>query len=71
MDLNRAIRDLHEELEKLNEVIASLEQFQITGSIPAPPHRGRKSMAEQERRIVSERMKNYWAGRRKTMQAKG
>jgi hypothetical protein len=27
MDLNKAIRDLHEELEKLNQVIASLEQF--------------------------------------------
>ena len=71
MDLHRAIRDLHEELEKLNEVISSLEQFQITGAIPPPPHRGRKSMAAQERRVVSERMKNYWAGRRKTMQAKG
>lgn len=34
MDLNKAIRDLYEELEKLNEVIASLEEFQRTGTLP-------------------------------------
>jgi hypothetical protein len=65
MDLNKAIRDLHEELDKLNQVIASLEQFQSTGTMPEPPRRGRKSMNENERLIVSERMKNYWEGRRK------
>jgi hypothetical protein len=64
MDLNKAIRDLREELEKLNQVISSLEQFQSTGTLPEPPRRGRKSMDEQERQIVSERMKKYWAGRR-------
>jgi hypothetical protein len=66
MDLNRAIRDLHEELDKLNQVIASLEQFQSTGTLPAPPRRGRKSMDEKERKRVSERMKKYWAGQRGT-----
>jgi hypothetical protein len=65
MDLTRAIRDLHEELDKLNQVIASLEQFQSTGTLPALPRRGRKSMGENERQIVSVRMKQYWAGRRK------
>jgi hypothetical protein len=64
MDLNKAIRDLHEELYKLNQVISSLEQFQSTGTLPMPPRRGRKSMDQQERKIVSERMKGYWAGRR-------
>ena len=64
MDLNKAIRDLHDELEKLNEVIASLEHFQSTGTLIAPPRRGRKSMPEEERKQVSERMRNYWAGRR-------
>ena len=64
MDLNKAIRDLRDELEKLNEVIASLEQFQSTGTLPAPRRRGRKSMPEEERKSVSERMKKYWAGRR-------
>lgn len=64
MDLNKAIRDLYEELDKLKQVIASLEEFQRTGTLPTPRRRGRKSMNEQERRIVSERMKNYWAAQR-------
>ena len=71
MDLYKAIRELREELEKLNEVIASLEQFQRTGTPPTPPRRGRKSMPEQERKLVSERMKNYWARRRKKKGAAG
>jgi hypothetical protein len=65
MDLNKAIRDLREELEKLNEVIASLEHFQSTGTLPPPRRRGRKSMPAEERLRVAERMKNYWAGRRR------
>lgn len=65
MDLNKAIRDLREELEKLNQVIASIEEFESTGTLPPPRRRGRKSMPEQERLLVSERMKKYWASRRK------
>lgn len=65
MDLNKAIRDLHEELEKLNQLIAALEQFQSTGTLPAPARRGRRSMDADERKTVSERMKKYWAARRK------
>jgi len=64
MDLNKAIRDLHEELKKLNVVIASLEQFQDTGTIPMPRRRGRRSMDEQERKLVAERMRRYWAAQR-------
>jgi len=71
MDLNKAIRELREELMKLNEVIASLEQFQSTGTLPEPPHRGRKSMPDRERKLVSERMKKYWASRRKSRGAAG
>lgn len=71
MDLNKAIRDLRAELERLNEVIASLEQFQSTGTLPAPRHRGRKSMPEEERKSVSERMKKYWAARRQKRGAAG
>jgi hypothetical protein len=69
MDLNKSIRDLYEELKKLNEVIESLEQFQSTGTLPAPRRRGRKSMDEGERKVVSERMKKYWDGRRKKRSA--
>lgn len=71
MDLNKAIRELREELEKLNEIIASLEHFQSTGTLPAPRRRGRKSMPEQERKLVSERMKTYWSSRRKQKSAAG
>jgi len=65
MDLNKAIRDLHRELEKLNQVITSLEELQLTGTLPTPARRGRKSMGREERQLVSERMKQYWASRRK------
>jgi hypothetical protein len=65
MDLIKAIRELHEELNKLNEVIATLEQFESTGTLPPPRRRGRKSMAAQERNAVSARMKQYWARHRK------
>jgi hypothetical protein len=71
MDLNKAIRELHEELRKLNEVIVSLEQFQSTGTVPERPRRGRKSMDEHERKLVAERMRTYWAARRKKNSASG
>ena len=69
MDLYKAIQDLYAEKEKLERVIASLEELQRTaGSLPVTPsgkRRGRKSMSSKERQEVSERMKRYWAGRRK------
>ena len=69
MDLYKAIQDLYAEKEKLEHVIASLEELQRTGSaIPALPksakRRGRKSMNSEERQEVAERMRKYWAGRR-------
>ena len=69
MDLYKAIQDLYAEKEKLERVIASLEELQRTaGSLPALPkplkRRGRKSMSPSERQEVSERMRKYWAGRR-------
>jgi hypothetical protein len=70
MDLYKAIQDLYAEKEKLERVIASLEELQRSaGSVPVLPkgmqRRGRKSMNAAERQEVSERMKRYWAGRRK------
>ncbi len=74
MDLYKAIQDLYAEKEKLERVIASLEELQRTaGAIPAIPktsRRGRKSMSAEEREEVSERMKRYWAGRRSDNSAK-
>jgi hypothetical protein len=70
MDLYRAIQDLYAEKEKLERVIASLEELQRTAAAAAPApktnkRRGRKSMNARERAEVSERMKKYWASRRK------
>jgi hypothetical protein len=69
MDLYKAIQDLYAEKEKLERVIASLEELQRSaGTLPpaARPikRRGRKSMSPEERQEVSERMKKYWESRR-------
>lgn len=71
MDLYKAIQDLYAEKEKLERVIASLEELQRNaGAVPVAPvktakRRGRKSMSSEERQEVSERMRKYWAARRK------
>jgi hypothetical protein len=70
MDLYKAIQELYAEKEKLERVIASLEELQrAAGGAPdmarGGKRRGRKSMNAKERQEVSERMKKYWANRRK------
>ena len=70
MNLYKAIQDLYAEKEKLEHVIASLEELQRNaGSLPVLPkatkRRGRKSMSSAERQEVSDRMRKYWASRRK------
>jgi hypothetical protein len=35
IDLTKAIRELHGELDQVNEIIAALEQFESTGTLPA------------------------------------
>jgi hypothetical protein len=69
MDLYKTIQQLYEEKERLERVIASLEELQRTaGAVPIPPQaskrRGRKSMTATERQEVSERMKKYWESHR-------
>jgi hypothetical protein len=69
MDLYRTIQQLYEEKERLERVIASLEELQRTaGAVPilaqASKRRGRKSMTAVERQEVSERMKRYWESHR-------
>ena len=70
MDLYKAIQDLYAEKEKLERVIASLEELQRTsGPLPELPktrRRGRKSMSPEERQEVSERMRKYWETRRQS-----
>ena len=69
MDLWKYIRELHEEKRRLDKLIDSLEEIeaQRTKATPEPRRRGRKpGMNPEERQRVSDRMKRYWAERRKT-----
>ena len=68
MDLEKAIRDLLAERDRISGIIAQLELMQRhQGDAPArkQKQRGRKSMSEAERAIVSNRMRQYWESRRK------
>jgi hypothetical protein len=73
MNINKAIRDLYEEKKRLDRIIASLEDMQrnpaVTVESVLNKRRGRKSMDEQARLEVSERMKRYWEMRRKSQAA--
>jgi hypothetical protein len=66
MDLTRIIEQLYAERHRVRQAIATLEQFQQENNtpIPAPSTRGRKSMGAEERNVVAERMKAYWAKKR-------
>ncbi len=68
MDLYRTIRTLHEERNRLERLIESLEHLHATGkkrgSVSPQGRRGRKGMSADERQKVSERMKKYWSARR-------
>lgn len=77
MDLDKAIRELYAEKQRLEDAIATLEALLKSKSRraalkldPLKPakRRGRKSMPPDERRAVSERMKRYWAQRRTAAQ---
>jgi hypothetical protein len=62
MNYWKALMDLNAERERLDRTIAVLESMQADSVRPA--RRGRKSMSESERRIVSERMRAYWERRK-------
>lgn len=69
MDLDRIIRDLRTEKERLDRAIASLEDLTKTGAvmpIVVTKRRGRKTMDEDERKEVSARMREYWRKRKTT-----
>jgi hypothetical protein len=70
VNFEKLIRDLYAQKEKLVQAIALLEDLAVYRQ--GTPHyaerserRGRKSMGVDERREVSQRMKKYWAARRK------
>ena len=58
MDLYRLIDELLAEKRRLDELIAYLE------GAGESKKRGRKGMSRDERRAVSERMRDYWARRK-------
>ena len=68
MDLYKTIRELLEERKRLDAIIARLEKMQAHEALQAEKRpakrRGRKTMGEEERRQVSERMRRYWEARR-------
>ena len=67
MDVREALQQLYAEKKRLENVIASLELLVKNSdgeSTAQRSRRGRKSMGQEERRKVSERMKKYWADRR-------
>ena len=74
MDIIKAIEELRNQKARIEEVIARLEALTLKRggqevSIPVKGRRGRKYMDPKEREVVSQRMKDYWAKRRKA--AKG
>jgi hypothetical protein len=77
MDLSKVIQELYNERKRLDSAIAALEcVLETEAALPdVKPfkRRGRKSMSPEERGIVSDRMRKYWAARRKkaAMEARG
>ncbi|MCC7499533.1 MAG: hypothetical protein IT160_18275 [Bryobacterales bacterium] len=65
MDLLRAIKELEQERQRLDTAIARLEEM-LRETKPSQPakRRGRKRMSSVERRVVAQRMREYWARKR-------
>ena len=65
MDLNKALRELYEERQRVDRAIHALESGRVARSRATAVHRrGRKMMSTEERREVSKRMTEYWRSRR-------
>jgi len=64
MDINKALRELHAERERLDRAVARLEAVIRQASSARKSTRGRKSMPPEERLRVSRRITEYWATRR-------
>ncbi len=68
MDINKTLRELHQEKRDLDAAIAALEARLHTRAVrPTQSRRGRKSMSPEEREQVSRRMSKYWEARRASM----
>jgi hypothetical protein len=64
MDYWGALGELQQELQRIDRVIHNLEMLAKGEAAPMMNRRGRKNMSPAERKLVSERMRNYWASRR-------
>ena len=66
MDLSRILEQFCAERQRVQQAIATLEEFQQERSTAVPAHRkrGRKSMGAEERKVAAQRMKTYWARKR-------
>src|SRR5271157_2487194 len=64
MDIQKALSELYEEKKRLDWTISTLEARLKISPLQSRGRRGRKSMGDDERLKVSERMSAYWAGRR-------
>ena len=65
MDVDKLIEQLNAEIERIKATIACLEKLRGSSGASVASRRGRKSMGAEERLQVAERMKKYWAGRRR------
>ena len=63
MDVYALLHDLRAQRDQLKAIIAELEALQADA--PSTKRRGRKFMTAAERQQVSERMRRYWASRRR------
>jgi hypothetical protein len=64
MDLLKALRELNQERHRLDLLIANLDALKRGNKPTKPARRGRKTMPPEERKVVSERMRAYWAKRK-------
>jgi len=65
MDVFKALRELYLEKSRVDRLIAICEsKIKDQDRRLSRSKRGRKSMSMEERQVVSERMRRYWAGRR-------
>ena len=73
MDLEDLIKRLQKECSTLDEIIASLAAMRsslMEARAAVKKRRGRKSMGMEERRVIAERVSNYWAMRRQAKLAR-
>jgi DNA-binding transcriptional MerR regulator len=65
LDLQKIIRELMKEKERIDAAIQTLERLQAEApTLAGKSRRGRKGMGLAERAEVSQRMKRYWEQRR-------